>query len=100
MMKQPANMKECVSDTIQLLLGHRIPNQMGCVTCDWCDVLMHGSWEELLPFSPSLSLGAVLPLTSQRSMISLVSIACGGMWLFWLIGLALHFYPSVTSFGS
>ena len=56
-MKQPANMKECVSDTIQLLSGHRIPNEMGCVTCDWCDVLMRGSWEELLPFSQSLSLG-------------------------------------------
>lgn len=57
MMKQAANMKECVSDTIQLLSGHRIPNEMGCVTCDWCDVLMRGSWEELLPFSPSLSPG-------------------------------------------
>ena len=45
-MKQPAYMKECVSDTIQLLSGHRIPNEMGCVTCDWCDVLMRGSWEE------------------------------------------------------
>lgn len=99
-MKQPANMKECVSDTIQLLSGHRIPNEMGCVTCDWCDVLMCGSWEELLPFSPSLFLGGRPPPASPRSMISLVSNGCGGMWLFWLIGLALRFYPSVTSFGS
>lgn len=48
--KQPANMKERVSDTIQLLSGHHIPDEMGCVTCDWCDVLMRGSWEELFPF--------------------------------------------------
>lgn len=61
MTKQPANTKECVSDTIQLLSGHHIPNPMGCVTCDWCDVLMRGSWEELLPFSSRLSLGTVLP---------------------------------------
>lgn len=61
MTKLPANMKECASDTIQLLSGHHIPNEMGCVTCDWCDVLMRGSWEELLPVSPSPSLGAFLP---------------------------------------
>lgn len=64
--KQPANAKECVSGTIQLLSGHRIPNEMKCVTCDWCDVLMRGSWEESLPFSPCLSLGAVLPPLAHR----------------------------------
>lgn len=54
MTKQPANMKECVSDTIQFLSGRHIPDEMGCVTCDWCDVLMRGSWEELFPFSQGL----------------------------------------------
>lgn len=33
-------------------LGRHIPNEMGRVTCDWCDVLMCGSWEEVLPFLP------------------------------------------------
>lgn len=32
--------------------------------------------------------------------ISLVSIACEGMRLFWLISSALHCFQSVTSFGS
>lgn len=32
--KQPANTEEC--DAIQLLMGWTVPNQMGCVTCDWC----------------------------------------------------------------
>ena len=58
--KQQANMKECVSDTIQLLSGRRIPNEMGCVTCDWCDVLIRGSWEELLPFSSKFFLSGGL----------------------------------------
>lgn len=100
MTEQPANMKECVSDTIQLLTGHCIPNEMGCVTCDRCDVLMRGSWEESLPFSPSLSVGAVLPLFLTKIHDSLgfhrmcKNVAVG------LIGSALHCYQSVTSFGS
>ena len=89
MTKQPANMKECVSDTIQLLSGHYIPNEMGCVTCDWCDVLMRGNREELLPFSRNLSLGAVLFLCLTK-IYDFLGFHC--MWrnvAVELIGLAL-----------
>lgn len=34
---------------------------MGRVTCDWCDVLMRGSWEESSPLPPLLPPPAASP---------------------------------------
>lgn len=60
MMKQPANMKECISNAFQLLLGRCILNEMRCVTCDWCaDACELGEVASFL--SKFFTLGAVLP---------------------------------------
>lgn len=55
----------------------------------WCaDAWQLGGVDSFL--SKSFSWGLPIPHTgSPRFTISLVSIACGGMWMFWLIGLAL-----------
>lgn len=39
----------------------RIPDEMGRVTCDWCDVLMRGSWEESSPLRLLLLPPPLLP---------------------------------------
>lgn len=74
----------------------RIPDEMGRVTCDWCDVLMRGSWEESSPLPlllpPPAASPGILPYPRFPPHVAECGFSGSRARLF-------HFDQRVTSFG-